>query len=673
MKNYETPGIYREVADASVGGIAALRTDIAGFAGITQRGPVGIAVPVDSVRQFEAWFGAPIDSTYLAYSARAFFENGGRRMWVVRVASPANASASLTLSDSAGPAWRIAASSPGVWGNDLSIRVTEVRRAQVRARIDDVDQRLLHTERIADFERAAHIECIAGVVEHARVASVDAVNGTLMLTEPLSQIGVSAVIRVESLAYTIEVFEAGRLLAVHGDLSLVAEHPRYAPTLLKQPWRSERFTDHSQERVSESDLALDYFRVARNRSVRPPPAIVVHELRNLAQQSMLRPLRTAAGEPLGVRRQLDGGGDGLDALSISDFLGESVAPGSSSETISAFRRGIAALEPIDEVGLLAVPDIHIQPRAPHVQRLPEVCKPDPCLPTPVLPPTPTARAVGETPPRFTLQQIYTVQAAMVAQAERLRDRFALLDAPFDACTELTFAESELRAWRNRFESAFAALYAPWLEVVDPLRGRGSVVRAIPPSGHVAGQCAAIDQRLGVHIAPANVALNWVQDTTLDFDESRHGRLNSLGINVLRARAGRGIRVLGARTMSSDTDWRFVNVRRLLFMIEKAIDLSIQWAVFEPNNWHTRAKLALVIGSFIRELWRRGALVGANETEAFYVRCDESNNPPFIRDQGRLIIDIGIAPSVPFEFIVLRIGRDANGFAMTTGEPTVVAV
>jgi len=115
------------------------------------------------------------------------------------------------------------------------------------------------------------------------------------------------------------------------------------------------------------------------------------------------------------------------------------------------------------------------------------------------------------------------------------------------------------------------------------------------------------------------------------------------------------------------------VRRLFSMIEKAIDVSIQWAVFEPNNWQTRAQLSLIIRSFLRELWMRGAMVGATETEAFFVRCDETNNPPYVRERGHLIIDVGVAASVPFEFIVLRIGRDANGFAVTTGERTAAAV
>jgi phage tail sheath protein FI len=284
---------------------------------------------------------------------------------------------------------------------------------------------------------------------------------------------------------------------------------------------------------------------------------------------------------------------------------------------------------------------------------------------------PPPPAVGDLPPVFDLAAIYRVQSALVLHCERRRDRFAVLDAPFETCSRLSFAVTELRDWRNRFDSRFAALYAPWIAVVDPRRRTGAnprTTRAIPPSGHVAGVYAATDLRHGVHVAPANVALEWVQDVLLPIDDERHGLLNALGVNVVRPVDGRGLRPLGARTVSSDADWRFVNVRRLVSMIERAIDISIQWAVFEPNDWRTRAKLLLVIGSFLRSLWARGALTGNTIEEAFFVRCDESNNPPDARDRGELLVEVGVAAVVPFEFVVLRIGRDANGFAITEATP-----
>ena len=119
--------------------------------------------------------------------------------------------------------------------------------------------------------------------------------------------------------------------------------------------------------------------------------------------------------------------------------------------------------------------------------------------------------------------------------------------------------------------------------------------------------------------------------------------------------------MGARTVSSDPDWRFVNVRRLLMMIEEAIDEATQWAVFEPNDFYTRAKVTLAISSFLIALWQRGALAGKTIEESLFVKCDETNNPPSERDNGRLLADVGVAPSNPFEFVVLRVGRTNNEF------------
>ena len=196
----------------------------------------------------------------------------------------------------------------------------------------------------------------------------------------------------------------------------------------------------------------------------------------------------------------------------------------------------------------------------------------------------------------------------------------------------------------------------------------ALTRDIPPSGHVAGFYAQTDFAIGVHKAPANGALAWVQDVTAVVDDSGHGILNPEGINAIRALPSRGIRIFGARTVSSDPDWRFVNVRRLLMMIEKAVYLSIQWAVFEPNDGATRAKLDLVLTSFLAALWQRGALMGRSTAEALFVKCNEDNNASTERSNGRLLAEVGVAPSIPFEFVVLRVGRSNNAFeiAETSG-------
>ncbi|MEO8655195.1 MAG: phage tail sheath C-terminal domain-containing protein, partial [Ramlibacter sp.] len=475
-------------------------------------------------------------------------------------------------------------------------------------------------------------------------------------------------IRIESVAWSLELVAAGRVVAVIDDVALVPEHPRYGPALLKQPWQVIAPREPAAEPAgAASALAIEYFRIGRNRSGSPPGGVVIRELRDAATRAALH-----LPAPRPGFAALLGGADGLATLDDTDFVGETGSPLDSDIAIARARRGLAALDPVEEIGIVAIPDIQIQPREPATLH-PVRCEPDPCLPGAPLPAPVVPLVVPDLPPRFDDEAIARVQSAQVLHCERHHDRYALLDAPHDSCSDPIQGTSGLRAWRQRFDSAFAGLYAPWPRVVDPLRSRSARgprgnLRSIPPCGHVAGLMAATDLRRGVHVAPANVPLQWIQSLSMAIDDERHGLLNSLGVNVLRADPGRGLRLLGARTVSGDTDWRFTNVRRLMCMIEKAIDVSIQWAVFEPNDWRTRAKLGLVIGSFLQALYERGAMVGAAPEQAFFVRCDDSNNPPSVRDRGELRIDVGVAPTSPFEFIVLRVGRDANGFAVHESEP-----
>ena len=361
---------------------------------------------------------------------------------------------------------------------------------------------------------------------------------------------------------------------------------------------------------------------------------------------------------------LTGGADGLALLRVYDFIGEEFYPFDSHLVKAQKNRGLRCFEDISEVAIIAVPDIHIQPRAiPPKAPLPP-CIPDPCLPSPPSMAQPREPSIGDLPPIFTEQEIFQVQSALVYQCEKLRDRIALLDPPYKAARDDELGVGAARAWRSRFDSKYAAFYYPWLRVVDPLRSLVALTRDIPPSGHVAGQYAHTDNEVGVHKAPANAPLAWTQDVTVGINDAVHGVLNPAGINAIRSLPGRGIRIFGARTVSSDSDWRFVNVRRLLMMIEKAIDVSIQWAVFEPNDGLTRAKLRLALTSFLLALWQKGALMGGSAQEAFFVKCDDTNNVPADRDNGRLLAQIGVAASQPFEFVILRVGRTNNEFEIT---------
>ena len=196
--------------------------------------------------------------------------------------------------------------------------------------------------------------------------------------------------------------------------------------------------------------------------------------------------------------------------------------------------------------------------------------------------------------------------------------------------------------------------------MDPVQGKPVF---IPPAGYVAGVWARNDETRGVHKAPANEVLRGVIALETGITKGEHDQLNPVGVNCIRAFPGQGIRIWGARTLSSDPEWRYLNVRRLFNFVEKSILQGTNWVVFEPNDpllWDTVRR---TITMFLRRVWRSGALFGRTPAEAFYVKCDEENNPPENRDVGILTVDIGIAPVKPAEFVVFRISQFSQGAAL----------
>jgi phage tail sheath protein FI len=687
VPTHETPAVYYERLDATAPGIGPVRTDVAGFVGIARRGPVHTAVPVKSWRQFRAYFGEFAGAGYLPYAVRGFFENGGRFCWVVRVASEAAANAETVLQDEGrNDVWKVRASSEGVWGNDLRIRVVETRRAQTVGIPAGSRPEYSVVASVAGFTRATHVrltQTSPAPPVYKVVSDVDAGGGNragesrlvwlherpearLPHDSVLTGVDLRQPIRVESVEYTLLVWELGRLAGVYEGLSLVPEHERYGPRVLPPP-EALLAGEIGRSRALRSARLLDPDGVSPDNGPQrlpdapEPVEISLPDGVSVPSGSEIRPLLVNPEATVA----LVGGADGLALLGVRDFMGEETFPLDSYDEMKRKRRGLRALEAISQVAILSVPDIHIRPRLPAQKAPSQPCVPDPCLPSgPPAPAAPREPAVGDLPPTFADDVIFQLQAAMVEQCERRRDRVALLDPPHSASRDDALGVGAVQAWRGRFDSKYAALYYPWLRVVNPLPGSGELTREVPPSGHVAGQYARTDFESGVHRAPANALVGWASAPTVAVNDPTHGLLNRLGVNVIRALPGRGLRILGARTVSSDPDWRFVNVRRLLIMLEKAIDRSVQWAVFEPNDRITRAKLTLSLTSFLLALWQRGALMGDSPDAAFRVRCDEENNPPAARDNGQLLAEVKVAPSQPFEFVVLRVGRVNNEFRTT---------
>jgi phage tail sheath protein FI len=206
---------------------------------------------------------------------------------------------------------------------------------------------------------------------------------------------------------------------------------------------------------------------------------------------------------------------------------------------------------------------------------------------------------------------------------------------------------------------YAAVYYPWLKAPDALALEGPN-RAVPPSGHVAGQYAFTDNQFGVRKPPANVELDFAVDVAVDIEDPQQGFLNERGINAIRVFAGRGIRVWGARSISQDAQWKFIHVRRLLSMIEDSVERASQWTVFQPNDFNLRKMLTHSLNVFLESIWASGGLRGARPQDAFYVKCDGTNNPQSSIDQGLLICQVGVAIAAPMEFLVFDLRRSVEG-------------
>jgi len=259
-----------------------------------------------------------------------------------------------------------------------------------------------------------------------------------------------------------------------------------------------------------------------------------------------------------------------------------------------------------------------------------------------------------------------IQQAIITHCERTADRFAILDS---VRVPGGTAPAAVLAQRVKLDSerGYAALYYPWIEVLDATSRTNDTLLA-PPSGHVAGIFARSDGQRGVQKAPANEIIAGAVGLEQPLDDRDQADLNEAGVNALRSFAGQRPVVWGARTTAPKdrVDYRYVNVRRLLLFIEESIQEGIRWAVFEPNDLTLWKKLDRTIGEFLSRVWRAGALFGKTAAEAFYIKIDEELNPPATRALGQVIIEIGVAPVRPAEFVIVRIAMWDGGAKANEG-------
>lgn len=250
--------------------------------------------------------------------------------------------------------------------------------------------------------------------------------------------------------------------------------------------------------------------------------------------------------------------------------------------------------------------------------------------------------------------------SLITHCESLKDRFLIIDSPLGHKNIQTLDPRDQTA-TGCHDTKYAALYSPWIKVIDPEQGK---IKTIPPGGHIAGIYARSDTERGVHKAPANEVVRGAVDLEFHFTKREQDMLNPRGVNIIRSFPGRGFYVWGARTVSSNTLWKYINVRRLFNFLEESIEEGTQWVVFEPNDEKLWARVKLTITEFLTRVWRDGALMGSKPEEAFFVKIDRTTMTQNDIDNGKLIALIGIAPVKPAEFVIFRIAQVPSGSKIT---------
>jgi uncharacterized protein len=615
MPEYLAPGVYVEEVSFRSKSIEGVPTSTTGFAGVAHYGPVFYAGGprnceprlITSFTEFERVYGGITPLTigggrtaYLGHAARAFFANGGVRLYVSRVFASVS---DTDLGPASGPVavngqtatWR--ARWPGAAGNVL-VEAEVVRSKNVAY------QKPSGTTTITQAQRAK-----AGAVVEVFPA------GTATFPGPSEapQAANLAVVEVDDAGVQTFVGETGTTAVGSGDTIFLLEM-RVKVTV--NPERLDVYdelgTDPRQRRyvgkILQKDDPEDEDAVVWLEWPTPPLPTPPPPPDPFLAARLLVALRGAS--PL----RLTGGNDGV-MPGPDNLMGKEADPDDPLKKAT----GLEALGEIDDVAIVALPD-------------------------------------GGTYDDLTLCE----QAAdrLIGHAEKLKYRIAVVDAPEGS------SMTEVRNFRGKFDSTRAALYHPWIEILDPTQrasqGAPPDRLLLPPSGFVAGIYARSDVERGVHKAPANEVVRGLTRFEANINKPRQDVLNPEGINALRFFEGRGSRVWGARTMSSDPEWKYVNVRRLFIYIEHSIDLGTQWAVFEPNNSRLWANIRQTIEDFLLVLWRDGALLGDTPDDAFFVRCDRTTMTQNDLDNGRLIALIGVAPTKPAEFVIFRIGQYTAG-------------
>jgi phage tail-like protein len=619
MPEYLAPGVYVEEASLRSRPIEGVSIGTAGFAGPTRDGPADLGARlVTGMAEFESIYGdgRPLDfasgaPNYMWHAARAFFEEGGKRLYIARIVSREAKRAGASLTGTTGSSKvNFFARWPGKAGErrvrlalsmGRNILGSEHGRPTVRT-LQDRDIVWIKSEHGAAGATTSRLylarvetDAVAGSREKWRFHPLNDAHRAIRLSKKCRQI------RVVTMAITLLPRSAGDAERTWTDLPLDPQHRRRESNLRDS--FADVFAQDPPDRAQAAEL---------------PVCIALENVRDgLDVLKVLRDATVTAGNGQSIlnglsgphsRRSrtqefpLEGGTDG-PRPGLAEYQGEDQG---------TYKTGLPALEHVPEIAVVAAPG-----------------------------------STGLHRDENDEQEARGIASALISHAERMRYRIAVLDSGSGQSI------AAVRAMRAALDSQYAALYYPWVRVFDPI-SRSEVV--LPPSGFVAGIYARSDIERGVHQAPANQVVRLALGLEATLNQAECDVLNSEGINCFRFFEGREYRLWGTRTISSDPEWQYVNLRRYAAYLEHSIDRGTQWVVFEPNGEALWADVRRTIEDFLLNEWQSGALLGAKPEEAFFVRCDRSTMTQDDLDNGRLICVIGIAPLRPAEFVIFRIGQ-----------------
>lgn len=577
MAEFLAPGVFVEEVPFRARPIEGVPTGIAGFVGPTRFGPID-ATPkiVTSLSGFERIYGggAPLDfdagshDNYMWHAVRAFFEEGGKRLYVSRIFRPAQGDGAARPAGPLRERLDLKARFPGAAGNG---RVT-------------ITLALGPDLPLCKGEAAAQ-----GAVVHVLGAGHDGFY--LLMYDESRQIW-----RISSGGHGVDQDIASTdSIRVRGIVaSLAFESSEGGPDFAATGLPLDRLDLGLA--ATEAPIAI-----GRTGATRTGLALLdaLAGLYRPADSSDLGLKANLAAEEAIERRsviiRLEGGSDGALPEAI-DYEGRSDPA-----------TGLKALEAIEDIAIVAAP----------------------------------GSSVSDS------EQSRAVIAHLIGHAERMKYRIALIDSA------RAQSVAQARKLRARYDSRHAAFYYPWVLAIDPVSGQE---KPWPPSGFVAGLYALSDAERGVHKAPANQLIRLATGLETAIGKAEQDVLNPEGVNVFRQFEGRGIRLWGARTMSSDPEWKYVSLRRYFAFLERSIDKGTQWAVFEPSGEALWADIRRTVSDFLLRQWSQGALLGDKPEKAYFVKCDRTTMTQSDLDEGRLVCLIGVAALQPAEFVLFRIGQ-----------------